>query len=191
MIYETVITTVNAKGEVHIAPMGISKESNLFIIAPFIPSRTLDNLRTTNQAVINMTDDVSIIAGCLTGRCCWPTEPAVNVNGQYLQAALSHIEVEVESVAEDALRPRFFCRECFSMTHAAFKGFNRAQAAVLEAAILVSRLDRLADEKIRAEIAYLKIAIDKTAGEKELMAWGWLMDSIDVHLRANQQARQL
>ncbi len=190
MIYETVITTVNAKGEVHIAPMGISRENGLYIIAPFIPSRTLDNLRTTNQAIINMTDDVSIIAGCLTGRCCWPTEQAVKVKGQFLQAALSHVEVEVESIAEDALRPSFFCREVYAMTHAAFKGFNRAQAAVLEAAILVSRLQRLPVEKINSEIAYLQIAIDKTAGENELMAWQWLMDAVDAHMQANQKALQ-
>ena len=33
-------------------------------------------------------------------------------------------------------------------------------------------------EKIQQEIAYLTIAIDKTAGSKELEAWGWLMARI-------------
>ncbi|MCG8378302.1 MAG: DUF447 family protein, partial [Proteobacteria bacterium] len=59
-----------------------------------------------------------------------------------------------------------------------FKGFNRAQAAVLEAAILVSRLDMLPDEKIDQEIKYLTIAIEKTAGKNEKIAWGWLMEKI-------------
>jgi hypothetical protein len=60
-------------------------------------------------------------------------------------------------------------------------GFNRAQYAVLEAAILISRLDRLPLEKIDSEIAYLRIGLEKTAGDKELEAWGWLMTVIDEH----------
>jgi len=36
-------------------------------------------------------------------------------------------------------------------------------------------------EKIQQEIDYLKIAIDKTAGDNELEAWGWLMDKIEKH----------
>ena len=190
MIYETVITTVNTKGKVHIAPMGITKEGDLFVIAPFKPSQTLENLFNTKQAIINMTDDVSIIAGCLTGRRSWPLEKAIKVSGSFLQGTLSHIEVEVESVEQDELRAHFFCKEIYSASHAEFKGFNRAQAAVLEAAILVSRLHMLPADKIKSEISYLQIAIDKTAGEKELMAWQWLMESIDVHRQAQQQRAQ-
>jgi hypothetical protein len=57
-------------------------------------------------------------------------------------------------------------------------GFNRAQAAVVEAAILVSRLEMLPREKIKQEIAYLQIAVSKTAGAAEEEAWQWLMESI-------------
>ena len=63
-------------------------------------------------------------------------------------------------------------------THAPFRGLNRAKAAVLEAAILVSRLSMLPREKIDGEIAYLRIAIDKTAGPEEREAWDWLMDAV-------------
>ena len=89
MIYETIITTRNPDGGVHIAPMGITKGDNLIVVAPFRPSTTLDNLHRTRQAVINMTDDVSIVAGCLTGRRDWPTVPAQVVDGERLAAALA------------------------------------------------------------------------------------------------------
>ena len=59
------------------------------------------------------------------------------------------------------------------------EGFNRAQAAVVEAAILVSRLHMLPEQKIRSELEYLGIAIKKTAGEKERTAWQWLMEKVD------------
>jgi hypothetical protein len=58
---------------------------------------------------------------------------------------------------------------------------NRAKAAVVEGAILVSRLLMLPREKIEAEIAYLEIAISKTAGEAEREAWAWLMDAVRKH----------
>jgi hypothetical protein len=35
-------------------------------------------------------------------------------------------------------------------------------------------------EKIDSEIAYLKIGLDKTAGEREREAWNWLMSDIDA-----------
>jgi hypothetical protein len=70
-------------------------------------------------------------------------------------------------------------------THAPFRGFNRAQAAVVEACILASRLGMISEEKIRSEVAYLTIAIDKTAGPEELEAWGWIIARIENHFRLN------
>ena len=46
--------------------------------------------------------------------------------------------------------------------------------------MLVSRLHMLPAAKIDAEMAYLQIAIDKTAGPEELEAWQWLVDAIDA-----------
>ena len=63
-------------------------------------------------------------------------------------------------------------------SHSDFVGFNRAQAAVIEGAVLVSRLRMLPPQKVDAEMAYLQIAIDKTAGPEEHEAWGWLVDAV-------------
>lgn len=179
-IVETIVTTINAEGEPHIAPLGLIAEGDRWIIAPFHPSRSLDNLRAVPFAVASHTDDVRVFAGCLTGRKTWPVRPAHTVNGVYLQSAVSHWELAVESVAEDELRPRFSCRVVHVGNHRAWEGFNRAQAAVLECAVLVSRLKMLPPEKIEAELEYLEIAISKTADERELEAWGWLMQRIDA-----------
>ena len=178
MIQEIIVTTTNEDGSTHIAPMGISEESGLFIIAPFKPSATLDNIQRKKIAVINRIDDVRIFAGCLTGRKEWPLLPTEQIDGYRLEAALSHVELQLKKYEDDELRPRFYCQAVYEEVHKPFKGFNRAQAAVLEAAILVSRLHMLSDEKIDQEIKYMTIAIDKTAGENEKIAWGWLMDKI-------------
>jgi hypothetical protein len=156
-------------------------EEDGFVIAPFRPSTTLDNLQANPYAVANYTDDVLVFAGCLTGRRDWPTRPATKVPGAVLDQALAHAELAVAHVTDDATRPRFLCRVVHQETHAPFRGFNRAQAAVVEAAILVSRLHMLPAEKIEREIAYLQIAIDKTAGPRERQAWEWLMQRIAEH----------
>ncbi len=187
-IRETVITTRSRDGVVHVAPMGVTVSDMAYVIAPFRPSRTLENLRENPAASINYTDDVRVFAGCVSKRRTdWPTLPAVAIDGVYLEAALSHDEVEVVEVEEDDVRPRFHCRSVGRHTHRPFLGFNRAQAAVIEAAILVSRLHMLPADKIDREMEYLQIAIDKTASALEQEAWEWLTDRIEAH-RADQAA---
>ena len=181
MIQEIIVTTTNEDGSTHIAPMGIQEESELIIIAPFKPSATLENIKRNKSAVINRVDDVRIFAGCLTGRKDWPLVPAEKIKEQRLEAALSHVELGLERVEDDELRPRFYCNKIIEINHKPFQGFNRAQSAVLEAAILVSRLHMLTKEKIEQEIEYLTIAIDKTAGENEKVAWKWLMERIESY----------
>lgn len=181
MIRETIVTTTGPGGAVHVAPLGLIVEGEHLVIAPFRPSQTLDNLRENPFAVANYTDDVRIFAGCLTGRRDWPTRPATTVSGVVLQQTLAHAELQVVSVTEDEQRPRFRCTVVHEETHRPFHGFNRAQAAVVEAAILVSRLHMLPRDKIDREIAYLQIAVDKTAGPAEREAWGWLMEKFAAH----------
>lgn len=184
MIQETIVITQNSTGVAHIAPMGIhiaADAPNEFIVLPFRPSTTLNNLLETKTAVINYCDDVRVFAGCLTGRRDWPLKPAEKIAGQVLACALSHTEVELIRLEDDAVRPKLFCKTVHKATHAPFQGFNRAQYSVLEAAILLSRLNMLPPEKIASEIDYLRIGLEKTAGERELEAWAWLMDAIETH----------
>jgi hypothetical protein len=179
MIRETIVTTLNEEGRVHMAPLGLIAEGDGWIIAPFRPSTTLDNLRATPYAVANFTDDVLIFASCLVGRKEWPTRPSTHVPGAVLEGTLSHAELQVDHVQEDEQRPRFHCRVVHEASHAPFKGFNRAQAAVIEAAILTSRLHMLPREKIERELGYLQIAVEKTAGPREHEAWRLLVEKIE------------
>jgi hypothetical protein len=181
MIRETIVTTISASGVVHIAPLGIIADGDGWIIAPFRPSATLDNLRAVPFAVANYTDDVRVFAGCLTGRRDWPTIAADHVPVPRLAGALAHAELVVDRVSEDDQRPRFHCRVVHHAAHAPFGGFNRAQAAVVEAAILVSRLHMLPRVKVETEMAYLAIAVGKTAGPAEEEAWRWLIEKVQSH----------
>ncbi len=188
MIREVIVTTVDASGKAHIAPFGLIAAGEEWIIAPFRPSATLANLQEVPYAVANYTDDVRIFAGCLTGRREWPLVPLGAFPVPRLADALAHAELAVQRVEEDAQRPRFFCRVLRQEQHAPFQGLNRAKAAVLELAVLVSRLDFLPRDKFEREIEYLKIAIDKTGGPEEKEAWGWLMEKVEAHLGDREPA---
>jgi hypothetical protein len=179
MIQEVIVTTQNNSGLAHLAPMGIHSNGDEFIILPFRPSTTLNNLLENKTAVLNYCDDVRVFAGCLTGRREWPLMAAEKIKGQVLQCALAHTELELLRIEDDPTRPRLFCKAVHTVNHAPFKGFNRAQYSVLEAAILISRLNMLPLAKIETEIDYLRIGFEKTAGDREVEAWGWLMAVIE------------
>ena len=189
MIQEVIVTTTNEDGSTHIAPMGIKKESELIIIAPFKPSATLENIQRNKSAVINRVDDVRVFAGCLTGHKDWPLLPTEKIKDHHLEVALSHLELGLERFEDDELRPRFYCKQLIEINHKPFQGFSRAQSAVLEAAILVSRLHMLTREKIDQEVEYLAIAIDKTAGKNEKVAWEWLMERIKQYRQVSTQEK--
>lgn len=181
VIYETVVTSVSPAGVPHVAPMGVRYRDGDVILMPFKPSTTHDNIVAGGHAVLNIVVDTRIFAGCVTGRRDWPVVAAERIPGVRLQAALSHVELRLAERSDDAQRPRLRMARVHEVQHAPFVGFNRAQAAVLEGAVLVSRLHMLPAAKIDSEMAYLQIAIAKTAGPEEHEAWGWLDEAVARH----------
>jgi uncharacterized protein len=179
MIFETIITTVNLAGKSHITPFGIRYEGGFVVISPYKPSTTLENILATKVAVMNLTDDVCVFAAALTNRKFGELVEANKIKGFRLADCLAHVELELVELRDDAVRPQLIMRKIANTNHKPFQGFNRAQAAVIELAVLVSRLNMLPREKIQTELSYLQIAIDKTAGEREKQAWDWLKEAID------------
>jgi uncharacterized protein len=182
MIFETIVTSIDANGQAHVTPFGVRQQDGMVIISPFKPSRTLDNILSTECAVLSLTDDVRTFAGALTQRQPWTLMPANHVIGFRLKECLAHKELKLIKVEDDAMRPNLYFQVVKEFHHKPFQGFNRAQAAVIELAVLVSRLTRLPLEKITQEMTYLNIAIEKTAGPNELEAWSWLVEAVNNHI---------
>ncbi len=183
MIYEAVVSTRDPDGAAHFTPMGYRIDGDVVTLAPFVPSTTLENLRREPYAVINISDDVSVIAGCLTGRRTWPAVATEHVPGFRLADVLAHRELSITHYEDDPVRPIFRLETVAQQSHRAPLGFNRAQAAVVEAAILFTRLDWLEPAKVAQEMAYLQIAVEKTAGPRELTAWQWITAAVQAHER--------
>ncbi|WP_181702739.1 DUF447 domain-containing protein [Chthonobacter albigriseus] len=183
-ILETIVATKNTDGSFHVRPYGLHRDGDDWIFLPFRPSPAIENLARHPFLVVSAPSDVRVIAGFLTGRGDWPTVPADRVDGVRLADTTGHMELEAVSFEDHEQRPRFRCRVVHQVAHRPFLGFNRAQAAVLEAAILSTRLGMLPAEKVDSEITYLRIAIEKCAGPEELEAWSWLMQRIEDYRNA-------
>lgn len=180
MIYETIISTVNLSGQPHVTPFGVQRKDDLYVIAPFKPSVTLENIISTQSAIMNLTDDVRVFAGAIAHKQSYELLPASQLAGFRLANTLAHHELQLVELIEDEERPRLMMKSVHHEMHQPFSGFNRAQAAVIELAVLASRLNRLPKEKILSERAYLQIAMEKTAGEREWQAWQWLVEKMDT-----------
>jgi len=181
VIYETVVSTVAADGTPHVAPMGVRYRGTEVVLMPFKPSTTLANIVASGHAVLNIVADTRVFAGSVTGRRSWPLQPAERIEGMRLDCALNHVELKLAELQDDPQRPVLRMARVFEASHTPYIGFNRAQAAVIEAAVLVSRLHMLPAAKVDAEMHYLQIAIDKTAGPEEREAWGWLTEAVARH----------
>lgn len=178
-INEIILITECKNGAAHIAPFGVRERDGLILIAPFRPSLSLDNLMSGRSATINMTDDVRVFAGVLTGRRDWPVQTIGSA--LILASALSYQSLELVKVEDDQVRPNLYFRVIKEEMLKAFQGYNRAQAAVIELCVLVSRLNMLPLEKITQEMSYLGIAIEKTGSHSEIEAWKWLVEAVENH----------
>ena len=170
MIIETLLTTLDHGGCLHVAPMGVEWGETSLVIKPFMDTTTFENLRTGRAAVVNLTDDALLFAQAVTGHPAigdLVSFPAGAVQGRVLEAATSWREVEVVSIDGTPPRARIETRVVDRGQRREFLGFNRARHAVLEAAILATRTHLLAPSLIQSEFERLTIIVDKTAGPRE------------------------
>ena len=185
MIIESIITTRDTKGRVNCAPMGVEWGTDEIVVKPFLETTTFRNLSATGVAVVNLTDDVRLFARGATETVEFPCGPAAVVQGAVLDAATGWRELEVVSIDATPPRSRIVTRVVHQGFRREFLGFNRARHAVLEAAILATRLHILPAAEIRAEFARLQVLVDKTAGPDEHEAMAYLREWTDARLSVN------
>lgn len=174
MIIESILTTVDPDGAINFAPMGVEWGTDRIVIKPFLETATFRNVRATGAAVVNITDDVYLFAQAAISSPQYPSFPATVVRGVVLDAACSWRELEVRSIDETPPRSRIETAVVHQGTRREFIGFNRARSAVLETAILATRLHLMPRKEVDAELARLQTIVDKTAGPRETEAMALL-----------------
>jgi hypothetical protein len=179
MILEGIITTINADGRPNIAPMGALVDEPgreplaRMILRPFLTTATYANLRRTGQAVFHVTDDVELLARAAIG----PVDPlpamrpAEAVEGLILADACRWYALQVRRLDDSGPRAEIETEVVGWGRIRDFFGFNRAKAAVVEAAILATRVHLLSPDAISADLARLAVLVEKTGGRAERSAF--------------------
>lgn len=183
MILEGIVTSSNADGSINVAPMGpiVDETMTWLRFRPFQTAATFENLKRHRVGVFHVTDDVLLLARAAIGRLdeIPPTQPAEKVEGAVLSDACRWYEFQIESVDDSQERATLETRVVHKGRIRDFFGFNRAKHAVLEAAILSTRVALIPPDEIRRELGHLKIAVDKTAGPREREAFALLEDYVE------------
>jgi hypothetical protein len=184
MILEGLVTTRNPDGAPHLAPMGPRVEPDFarFVLRPFPTSGTYHNLLAHPEGVLHVTDDALLIAKAALGAAVpLPAlRPAESVGGFVLVDACRHYEFVVRSVDDSGERVTIVAEVVRTVRQRDFWGFNRAKHAVVEAAILATRLHLLPPEEVAVEFRKLRVIVTKTGGPAEFEA----MDFLEARLQA-------
>lgn len=180
MILEGIVTTLNPDGSLNISPMGpkVDEAMNRFLLRPFKTSQTYRNLKAHGEGVLHVTDDVWLLARAAVGTVEAPTFPAAKVRGRVLSDACRYYEFRVAEMDESQDRVCITAEVVAMGRLRDFFGLNRAKHAVVEAAILATRVDFLPAAEILADFEKLAMLVQKTGGPQEHQAFAFLKDYV-------------
>ena len=136
---------------------------------------------------MHVDDNVELFAKSAIGKVEAPNLPllgkAETVVGYIIQSACRAYEFKVESIDETGPRMSLICEVLKVHRMRDFFGFNRAKHAVIEAAILATRIDFLPAEEIQQQFQQLQMMVEKTAGPVEARAFNHLDQFVGLKLR--------
>ncbi len=188
MILEGIVVTVSPGGEINVAPMGPrislrpdgSPDWTRFLLRPFQTAKTYQNLMAHGEGVLHVTDDVLLLARAALGAVepLPPLRPAQAVRGWVLCDCCRYCEFRITRTDSSGERAEFHAEVVHGGEGRAWFGFNRAKHAVVEAAILATRLHLLPREEVAAEFRRLETIVAKTGGPQEQRAFALLAERI-------------
>jgi hypothetical protein len=181
-ILEGIVTTFNPGGSVNISPMGpiVDDALDRLWLRPFQTSTTFQNLQREGVGVFHITDDVELVAQAAIGQ---PEPmprflPPQGGRRAIIAEACRWYAFEVESLDASAQRTNIVARVVERAVLREFIGFNRAKHAVLEAAILATRIHLIDASELAAEFERLGVIVKKTGAAPEHRAFKFLQEFI-------------
>lgn len=185
-ILEGIVTTTNPDGSLHLSPMGprVDWPVTRLLFRPYAGSTTGENLRQRRQGVFHVVDDPLLIARGAMGTIDQlpPLVAAPEHYGQRLANCVRWYTFDIESIDDSREPLEMPARVTNEGRVSDFFGFNRAAHAVIEGAILATRLEFLPADQVLDDIARLLPLVDKTGGPRERRAFAELQHYIDQHL---------
>jgi hypothetical protein len=186
LILEGIVVTQDAAGVTNIAPMGPRVDRGLtrLVLRPFQTAQTYRNLKAGGCGVFHVTDDVGLLAHAAVGPLDPPPAliPIEDFPCPRLADACRWLAFHVLHLDDRGQRAIIDCRVVARGEIRPFFGFNRAKHAVVEAAILATRIGILPDDELHSEMARLAIPVAKTAGDEERRAFEFLRQYIESRI---------
>jgi hypothetical protein len=190
LILEGIVTSLNADGTVNISPMGpeVDEPLSRLTLKPYQTSTTYQNLKRSGQGVFHVTDDVELLARAAVGILdpLPAMQPAAAVEGRILSGACRWYAFKVRSLDDERERTEIVCDVVDRGWLRDFFGFNRAKHAVLEAAILATRIEFLPAAEIASQFERLRPLVQKTGGPAEERAFAFLEEFIRTRAVARE-----
>jgi hypothetical protein len=191
-LLEGIVTTLNTDGSPHIAPMGpvVDAQFNRLLLRPFRSSVTYQNLKRSGVGVLHVTDDVDLLARAAVGQLVEMPRllPAESIDGVILADACRWYGFRVRSLDDREERTAMVAETIDRGVLREFFGFNRAKHAVVEAAILATRLHILDPQHVLSEFERLAPLVEKTGGRQEHAAFDFLQQHVREKLMAVNHA---
>lgn len=189
MILEGLFTTRNSDGTANLSPMGpIVDEAaahggplSELVLRPFQTSTTYKNLKRTGEGVFHVTDDVEMIARAAIGRLDpLPELTSIDASGApIIPSACRWYAVQVTELDDSQERTHIVAGVVAQGRLRDFFGFNRGKHAVIEAAILATRLHLTGSKPVLEKLAELQVMVDKTGGPSEQAAFEMLRQFVE------------
>jgi hypothetical protein len=163
----------------------VDAEMHRLILRPFRTSTTYRNLKQTGVGVFHVTDDVWLLAHTAIGGLKWEVDltKTTVIDSVRLTDCCRWYEFQVQSIDDTNERTEIVANVLTSGRVRDFFGFNRAKHAVVEAAILATRIGILPASEIVDEMKRLTPLVEKTGGEQERRAFEFLEEYIESKLK--------
>jgi hypothetical protein len=160
------------------------------VLRPFRTSQTYRNLKALGEGVFHVTDDVLLIAKSAIGTTLPVPEVsrALTILGYMLEDACRAYEFRVTDIDERGDRIAMNAEVTHSVWRRDFFGFNRGKNAVLEAAILATRIALLPREDILRDFERFEVIVAKTGGEPEREAMSLLREFVERATSCEREA---
>ena len=179
MIIETILSTSNENAKPNFAPIGIRipadclrlSEVKEIELALYPGSETFSNLKSVPEGVVNCTDDVLSFVDTALFSELPPAVPSHLVRPPRMAAAKAVWEFSVMSFDDRTCPARVKGKILRYEELGGFAGLCRAQGAVLEAAILATRLQWISPGTIVESWPHWQEVVAKTGGVREQAAF--------------------
>lgn len=201
MIIEGIVTTRDSAGVLNIAPMGARCAEQVIYqgtvpdtltLRPYRSSQTFRNLSHDGLGVFHVTDDVELLARAAVGDELGDVKTSeLPGSGQAILAdACRWYALKVQSTDATREPAELRCRVTDHGHIRDFAGLNRGMLAVVEAAILATRIDFHDIRDWQDRLREWRVLVDKTGGTREQRAFQFVESYFVRRLAPQQIARE-